>query len=340
MKMAKYLPGLAGLPLLIGLSASAEEPVPVTVQPVAELLFHPERSAPAEVVPLNDARLSAEINARVLALPVKVGQQVAAGETLARLDCRDYESRLDAQHYTRKALSSRLELARTQLKRARDLRQARNISDEEVDRRETELAALQSELAAQMEAEAQAKLNLGRCEVIAPFDAVVAERLASVGDLAAPGTPLLRLVQTADAEVSARVRPAEAQAGAEAQDIEFSWLGRRYPLKLLRASPVVEPSTRTREVRLGFVGEAAPPGASGRLHWRSALAHLPADLLVRRDGRLGVFLANDDHARFVILDGAVEGQPAAAELDDAQRIVVEGRHGLQDGMTVRTDVSK
>ena len=334
MKRNAFTRVLIGMVVLSALPAGAEDAMPVTTRAAADLLSYPERSAPAEVVPLNDARLSAEINAKVLAMPVRAGQQVAAGDLLVRLDCRDFESRLEAQQYTRRALNSRLILARTQLKRGRDLLKQRNISDEEVDRRETELSALQSELAAQKEAEVQAKMNIDRCLVHAPYDAVVAERLASVGDLAAPGTPLLRLVQTDDAEVSARVRPAEADAGAEARDIAFSWLGRRYPLKLLRVSPVIDPRTRTREVRLGFEEEAAPPGASGRVYWRSGKAHLPADLLVKRDGRLGVFLANDGHARFQALDGALEGQPAAAELPADARIIVEGRHGLKDGMAV------
>jgi RND family efflux transporter MFP subunit len=334
MKAQTLSRALAMALLLAAFAAPAQQAVPVTVRPAAELWFHPERSAPAEVVPLNDARLSAELNARVLEIPVRAGQQVRAGELLVRLDCRDYRSRLEAQQYTRAALASRLKLAQTQLTRARNLRKERNISDEEVDRRDSELAALQSELAAQREAEAQAELNLQRCDISAPFDAAVAERLASVGDLAAPGTPLLRLVQTDASEVSARVRPAEAEAGAAARSIEFDWLGRRYPLELLRASPVVDPQTRTRDIRLGFTGEAAPPGASGRVYWRSARAHLPADLLVRRDGRLGVFLANDGHARFVPLEGALEGQPAAAELAGDASVVVEGRHGLLDGMAV------
>ena len=75
-------------------------------------------------------------------------------------------------------------------------------------------------------------------------------------------------------------------------------------------------------------------GASGRIHWRSASAYLPADLLVRRDGRLGVFLVNDSHARFHPLPEALEGQPARSGLPDEARIIVQGRHSLRDGMAV------
>ncbi len=330
---------LTTLLLLQPTGAWSSEAVQVTARPAGELLFHPERSAPAEVVPLNDPRLSAEINARVLEIPVRVGDRVVAGDLLVRLDCRDYASRVEAQQATRRALDSRLGLARTQLKRGRNLKKRSNISNEEVDTRETEVLALEAELAAQKEAEEQARLNIERCRIKAPFAAVVSERLASVGALAAPGTPLVRLVQLDEAEVSTRVRPLEADEGAEAKTVHFSYLGRRYPLQVLRALPVVDPRTRTIEVRLGFTAEAAPPGASGRIHWRSASTYLPADLLVRREGQLGVFVLNDNHAHFLPLPEALEGQPARSDLPDETRIIVQGRHSLQDGTAVQTQES-
>ncbi len=310
---------------------AADGPVSVTSRPVTQLLFHPERSAPAEVVPLNNARLSAEVNARVIELPAHVGDRVAAGDLVARLDCSDYESRRVGQQATQRAMRTRLKLARAQLERARNLRKARNISDEEVDRRETELRALQSELAAQKETISQAELKAGRCTVEAPYDAVVSERLASVGDMASPGTHLMRLVQLDGAEVSARVRPIEAEGGARAEVVEFQWLGRRYPLKLLHRMPLVDPKTRTVELRFAFTGEAAPPGASGRVLWRTAGKYLPADLPLRRDGRLGVFLFNDGQAHFHILPATLEGQPALSDLPPDAVLILQGRHGLDDG---------
>lgn len=325
---------VANLILLLSTSVWSDDAIHVTTQTAAELLFHPERSAPAEVVPLNDTRLSAEINARVLEISVRVGQGVKAGDLLVRLDCRDYGSRLEAQKASVRALETRLRLARAQLERARNLKKERNISEEEVDSRETEVLALEAELVAQREAAKQALLNQDRCEISAPFNAVVKERLASVGTLAAPGTPLVHLIQLDEVEVSAQVRPAEADEGAQAQSVHFSYLGRRYPLRLLRAPPMVNPNTRTIEVRLGFVDEAVAPGASGRIHWRSKSAYVPADLLVRRNGVLGVFLFNDNHAHFQPLTGALEGQPARADLPEDALLILEGRHSLQDGARV------
>jgi RND family efflux transporter MFP subunit len=329
------VPALALLAALSALAMADPGAAPVTSRPVSDLAFHPQRSAPAQVVPRNEARIAAEVGARVLALPLRAGARVAAGDLLARLDCRDYDARLVGERAAREALAARLDLARAQLRRARDLKEARNISDEEVDRREAELAALRAELRAQAAAVDQAALQVERCVVTAPYDAVVAERLASVGDLAAPGTGLLRLVELAGAEVSARVAPAEAAAASGAPETTFLWLGRRHPLRWLRTPPLVDPATRTVEVRLGFTGETAPPGASGRLLWTAPEPHLPADLLVRRDGRLGVFLVEEGRARFHPLPGALEGQPAVADLPGESRVIVAGREALAPGDAVR-----
>lgn len=321
------------LALLFSASVMAAE-VPVTVAPLASLAIQPERSAPATVESLNNADLSAEISARVLDFPVRVGDRVATGDLLVQLDCRDHESRLTAQRATLAQIESQRRLALGQLERARSLRRDRNVSDEEVDRRASELDVADAQVRSQAEAVRQAQLNAERCEVRAPFDAVVTRRLIDVGVLASPGSPLVRLVQLDELEVSAHVRPAEVEEGAAAGRVDFVYLGTAFPLSVRRVLPVVDPTTRTVEVRLVFTGEKAPPGASGRLTWRSRGLHVPADLLVRRGADLGVFAAEGGRANFHPVPEALEGQPARLNLPGTSLIVVEGRQGLQDGEPV------
>jgi len=304
---------------------------PVTVEPLGELTIHPERSAPAVVESLNNADLSAELAARIDAIPARVGDRVQPGDLLARFDCRDYESRLSAQRAVERQLEAQLQLAISQLKRARNLKQARNISEEEVDRRSADAASLRAQLDAQQEAVREATLNVERCTLKAPFPAVVAERLGNVGSLASPGTPLIRLVQTDQLEISAKLRPDEAEEAAESDPIHFEYQGRRFELRKRHVLPVVDPRTRTVELRLEFVAESAPSGSSGRLVWRSVGTFVPAELLVRRDGRIGLFLTESGRARFHPLAEALEGQPARIELPPETLIVTQGRHLLSDG---------
>ncbi|MGB5079804.1 MAG: hypothetical protein WBO23_03560, partial [Burkholderiales bacterium] len=102
-------------------------------------------------------------------------------------------------------------------------------------------------------------------------------------------------------------------------------------LVLLRVSPAIAPQARTVEARLRFRGEPAAAGASGAVTWRDSRPHIPAELVVRREGRLGVFVDERGLARFHPLAEAQEGRPAPADLAPGTRIVVSGQLALLDG---------
>lgn len=317
------------------LTGAAWAATPVTTRPLADVLIYPERSAPAAVESLNDADLSAEITARVERILVRVGDEVQLGDVLVELDCRDYRSRLAAEQATLRQLEAQHRLAASQVDRARNLRERRGASEEEVEQRETELLGLDARLAAQREAITQAELNVGRCAIRSPYRAAVTARLADEGTLATPGMHVLRVVQTDALELGAQLRSDEVADSRAAASLAFEAHGQRYPVEIRRAVPVIDPRTRTQEIRLTFPDQAPLPGTAGRLVWRSATPHLPADLLVRRDGRLGVFVADDGAAQFRPLAGAQEGQPAPVDLPLDTRIVVAGRERLGDGTPVR-----
>jgi RND family efflux transporter MFP subunit len=328
---------MKALPLLVLLawSAAVSAAVPVTTQPLGELLLVAEHNVPATVLAQNAPELAAELNARVVALPARVGDRVAAGDLLARLDCRLFESQLAAARAALSELQARRRFAAAQLERARDLKQKRSISDEVVEQRQSELASLSAQITVQQQAIVQDELRVERCEIRAPFAAVVSARLADVGGLASPGTPLVHLVQLDQLEVSAELREAEADELSQLTAAWFEYLGERHPLTLRRLVPVVDERTRTREARLEFSGAAAPPGAAGRLVWQRAQRLIPAALLVRRGDRLGLFSVNAGRARFHPLPGAVEGRPAVVDLPPDTAIVVDGRQGLSDGEPVQ-----
>lgn len=322
--------------LLLMLLAPAiwSDSIPVHVQPLGGLLRNPEFSAPASVKPLNAPSLAAEISARVEKIPVRAGDQVKKGDLLAELDCRYHQSKLHAARAGLQRIEAQLRFADAQLKRAKDLKAKRSISDEVLDQRHTELLGARADRLNQQELIRQAEIDVERCTITAPFDAVVTERLAQVGGLASPGTPLLNLIQLDDLEVSAELRGSEVSSLKQAQSRHFDYAGMRYALHLRHILPVVDERTRTQAARLSFVQEAAPAGAAGRLVWQGAANELAADYLVRRDGRLGIFLVEDDVARFHVLTNAREGQPVRLQLSPDSRLITEGRQRLQDGDSI------
>jgi len=326
--MKPLVPALWLLPSL-GVAA-----VPVTTAPLGSLLVTPELSAPASVVARNSPTLASEIDARIESIPALVGDRLEPGDEVARLDCRIHASRLRGARATGAQLTSQKTFAASQLKRAQDLQKRKGISEEIVEQRAADLAALENQLLAQQEAIGQAAIQAERCVVFSPFAAVVTERLASAGDLANPGTPLVRLVQLDNAEVSAELQTADADRLQAADAVWLVYQGEPFPLRLRQLLPVVDERTRTQQARLVFSGRSAPPGAAGRLVWRSGTGLIPAEYVVRRDRRLGIFYLDDGEARFHPVTDALEGQAAPVALPPETPVIVEGRHRLTDGEAV------
>ena len=320
--------------LLLTLNAQAE--TPVSAEPVSALVFYPEFSAPAEVISKQDAFLSAQISAQIEKIHAQVGDQVAAGDTLVELDCALYQAQLNTQRAALGEIDVQLSLASDQYKRAKRLNEAGNLGEEGLQQRATELEALQARRVVHEQQVQVAQISVDRCVVSAPFAGVVTERSAQLGALASPGSPLMRLVQLADAELSARVPP--TQSFAEDQLLSFDYLNRDYPALLRVVLPVVDSRQRTQELRLTFPEQLPPPGAAGRLLWQASQPHLPAELLVRRQQgeawTLGVMVVVDGTAVFYPAENAIEGQPFATDLPQDSMIITDGRLLVRKGEAV------
>lgn len=317
------------------LQVAVAEPADVRTRALGEVLNESVYSAPATVVARNQPQVAAEIAARVIALPVQVGDRVQADDTLAELDCRSHESRLAVTRAELEVTVAQLGNARAQHTRALNLKKNRNISDELLDQRKLELATRQAEESARREAVRQAEIDVSHCQIRAPFDAVVTDRLVSVGTYLSRGTAVIGLLETSGQEVSAYLRESEIATLQATDDPAFEVGSRRFPLRVRTLLPAIDTNTRTREVRLVFSAEPTIPGTAGRLVWRGRRLTVPADYLVRRRDSLGIFVLHEGRARFVALPGAQEGQAAAVDLPPDTELITEGRWRLRDGQEVR-----
>lgn len=311
--------------------AVAAESIPVRVQPFSELAVYPELSAPATVVSDNHSRISAEIQARILDIPARVGDSVAKGALLAELDQHDFELALKRQTAALAAVKAKLDLAEYELKRARALSKQQAVSEQLLKQRETERDALLAERQGQQAVTAQAQRQLDKTRIRAPFNAVIVERIAQVGELANTGTALLRIIDIDHLELAAKLSVAQTDDLRRSPRPTFVSAGQRYALTLRSITPALDTQARTQEARLRFTDRTPLPGATGKLVWSPARASLPSELISQRQGKLGVFVQTGDTARFVKLEEAEVGRPAVVELSSDTAIITEGRYRLQDG---------
>jgi RND family efflux transporter MFP subunit len=298
-------------------------------KPLREIAVFPERSAQAQVVSLNESKVAAELSARIVDLAVEPGQRIARGALIAQLDCRDYDLAVERAQAAIKASEARARLADLQHARSLKLVTEGYISKDGMDIRSAELDTARADVAVNTAALNTARAAQARCVVRAPFPAIVLERLAQEGEIALPGTPLASLLDSSRIEVRAEVQEADVAGLQAARQISFVTDTARYPLRLVRLSPARQKASWLAEARLRFAAAAAAPGSSARVVWASPDRHLPAELLARRQGRLGVFVAGEKTPRFHPLPNAQEGRPAKAEgLSADSRIVVRGQGAL------------
>ena len=207
-------------------------------------------SLSAQLYVEHDAAIYARSSGIVESILVDLGSRVAAGQLLASLESADQSIAL-AQARDRHADAT------VQAERQRALKTAGVVTQADSERVELDLRS--AALALQ---KAQRDYDLTR--IVAPFGGVVTGRSARIGRLVSDGDSLFHL--TALSPVLASIRLPEASAfgvklGSEAEILGPR--GERARARVIRASPVIDPASGTREVVVQLIaGDRLPPGSS------------------------------------------------------------------------------
>lgn len=169
------------------------------------------------VKPKTMSIISARTIGTILAVKVREGERVKAGQTLLLLDDRDSAQRLaGAEAGYNEALrtldeaAQRRSLADVTYKRYKNLADEKVISLQEMDQIETQrkVSDISHQRAVEGVARAkaqleQARINRGYSSVTAPFSGLITEKKIEEGSLAMPGTPLLVLEDTSQYRIDA-----------------------------------------------------------------------------------------------------------------------------------------
>ncbi len=186
----------------------------------------------------------------IKAIHVEVGDQVKAGQLLARLE--DDEAGIELQIANAKA-----DQAKNEYERMAELNEKEFVSPSEFD------AALYAMRQALAELE-RAKLSMSRTRVRAPFAGVLASRYVREGELVEEGTPLFRVTAMAPLKARLLVPEAEADVFNVGAPVNLTGLrGERATARVIVVGPTVDPASGTREVIVELV-EPGPfrPGSA------------------------------------------------------------------------------
>lgn len=215
------------------------EPAIVRIEPAYRSSITRTVSAPGLVEPRTKVEISAQVSARITALPFDEGEVVRAGEVVVRLDAEDLTARLEAAKARLKAQEARvrgseadLAVALSDFGRKRELHDTGDISDaifEQAENRYNQAVASAEMARADVEiARAQiieAERDLANAIITSPIDGVITTLNAEVGELVMIGTLnnagsiILEIADLSDMLLKARVdesNVAQVQAKQEA----------------------------------------------------------------------------------------------------------------------------
>jgi len=300
---------------------------------------------PGEVRARYETRLAFRLPGQMIERRVEVGQRVAAGDVIARIDSRDANLAESQARAQLAQAESQATLAEADLKRFVELRTRNFISQAEFDRREAQARQAREQVAAAQAAAMQASNQVGYSVLTAPHSGVITALEAETGQVLAAGQTVARLARPDELEIAVSVpehRLRDFTRRAQYQVSLWSSPGVSYAGHLREISPVADPATRTYAARIAVKGEDSRLSIGMTAELRvvgsgGATPRLPVSAVFHRDGRPAVWVVADGKVSLVpVSTGELHGNDVAitAGLEPGQRVVTAGVNRLEAGQRV------
>lgn len=278
------------------------------------------------VQPEKRADLRAEVSAVVLQVLKENGEPVRRGDLLVRLDDNSIRELLASADESVRVAAQSFEQAERQYQRLKTLQAQGMSSLQATEDAEQRRNNAQSEQVAAKARAAQARQQLQRTEVRAPFDGVLSDRKVSAGDTAQVGKELVKVIDPSSMRFEGLVsadRMSELKLG---QLVNFRVNGLTaadFVGKIRRIEAAANATTRQMEVLVDFAPGTAPKVAGlygeGRVETGSLSTLMLADASVLRSG--------DQSFVWLIAGDSLKKQPVKLGERDARRgefVVVDG----------------
>ena len=306
-------------------------PAAVRVQTIEAVKQPAVEEVVGTVQPKLQAVIEAKTSGRITRLPVALGQSVKQGDVLVELATQEIQARLDQAN-------AAFRQAELDFKRTDNLRKQQAATQAELD-------AAQAHYSVAKATVAEADALSGYAKILAPFDGVVARKLADEGDLAMPGKPLLelegraglRLVADIPSLLADRVLPG-AKLAVRVDTLPDTITG-----TLAEIAPAADPASRTVCMKVDLPETAGlRTGQFGRLAvpiGEPTFLFVPPSALVRRGQLEILFVAADGKAQMRLVRVGKEtkqGTEILTGLAAGETVVIEEAGTLRDGQPLQT----
>ena len=227
--MNKFLKSL--LFFLLAFDLSANTSLEITTIEIQDS-YNINQRFPGKILPLNYSELAFEIPGKIFEVKVDIGDAVKNNEILAALD----PSEMQANFNQAKA---RYDLSSQALKRYKDLKSKGFISNQELDRANSEylIAKAQVDLYS---------VKLEQTIIRAPFSGYIQNRFLDAGTVIRPGAPILEIIDSKSVEAHVSVPANIIEGLVIGQSYDFSIDGKIYQASLKRFAKMSSQGTDNR----------------------------------------------------------------------------------------------
>ena len=349
----------AGFPLgcLVSLAAAgAWIPAAARAQGVAHVRYTEAREhrmrgevrLPGTVESPMLSTIAGETEGLVIERTVRAGDRVERGQVLARLRTTQLELTQRAQQADLKEAEARLELARRNLERGRELLDSKIFSPQQFDDAQSEFDAWAGRCERLRADISRIQDNVERATIRAPFRGVVVAKHTEVGQWLDTGDPVVDLLASDHLEVSVDVPErhfGDLRPGTRVT-VAFEALdGLEVSGTVNRIIPRADPQARTFPVKLNFPNRGVKIVAGMLAHvtipggGSSMTTVVPKDAVVRRGPDEFIFLWLEDGkvARARVRSGSSVGNwiEVRGGVVPGQRVVTRGNERLSSGQAAQ-----
>lgn len=201
--------------------------------------------------PVTKAELNAEVSGIVTKIFKDNGDSVKAGELLVQLDQTTYRDKLLSAQESERSASVTADQAQKQLRRMQQLNKQNLVTAEVLEAAEIKANQASSDLASAKARLVEARQQLERTEVRAPFSGVISARKASAGDTAQIGKALMVIIDPSSMRFEGFIAADQVGSVKVGQSVNFKVNGypnQRFTGTINRINPQANELTRQVQV--------------------------------------------------------------------------------------------
>lgn len=294
---------------------------------------------------------------RIDSLPVKLGDRVARGAVVAKIEDREIREQINQAQSTLEVNKANvtqrenevqlqqnaLERTKTTFERGLTARQLLEDAEARYNAAASQLLVARAQQSQTQSRIDELRITLSNTTVLSPVDGFVSKRNLDAGAFANANTPILQVVDIGTVRLVANLVEKgfkKVTPGVEAKVQVDTFAGEDFTGRVSRVAPVFDPATRTAqmEIEVPNPGFRLKPGMYARVRLtverRPDALTVPSNAVVDSDGKRGVFMVKDQTAKFVATTvGLSDGEriEIVDGLREGDRVITTGALALRDG---------